>query len=274
MDIAFVGCGRQAAEHARAVQKLGHRVSQCVASNPNSLSAQQFSQEFGCSIVELDRIQCDRLVVSTPMLATGRLSRWIIDHVKCPVLVEKPFLAAVTEYADHVSVGYNRRFYSTVQTLRELMQVRIVESVIFVINELIADKARRLGLTVEQALQYSFGHSIDLMYYLGIDRRPSVVKLFCNKAINTKLTVIFADGSAAELSSFEQLTVYDRLEYTTGTIKKYVPRVELNITEPKKEGIKEGIFEQMRSWLNGQPLATMVDERRIIKYISENCSYS
>lgn len=273
MRIGFIGCGPQAIEHAKAARLFGHDISLCAGSTAMSMTAHAFGDMFNCPVAPVHEVPeyVDRLIVSIPPRETEALNEYLFNEINVPTLIEKPTcLTFPYKYAKHVSVGYNRRFLSPVMHLRNLIQFFPVEKYVFTINEAVMEKSRRLDLSREEVYKYSTCHYIDLKNYLfpknsGI--RGNVIYLE-DQPVNTSLTVYFKHKVVAVLSPLERLSVYTEMQTRRGAFGRvYTPQLDYTVEEPF-EGIKPGITEQMRRWINNEEgVADMLDEMLVFDEI-------
>jgi len=273
MRIGFIGCGPQAIEHAKAVQVLGHDVSLCAGSTGSSRTAHAFGDMFDCPVAPVHEVPeyVDRLVVSLPPRETEALNEYFFNDIRLPILMEKPTcLTFPYRYAKHITVGYNRRFLSSVMHLRNLIQFFPVEKYVFTINESVTEKMRRLDLSREEVYKYSTCHYIDLKNYLfpKQSRIEGDVVYLEDQPVNTSLTVYFKHKVVAVLSPLERLSVYTQMETRQGAFGRvYTPQLDYTVQE-KIHGIKPGIAEQMRRWINNESgVADMLDEMLVFDEI-------
>ena len=273
MRIGIIGAGPQARSHADAIQALGHTIAYCATSRPLSFNSQEFSAYYNCPAVTIEQmIPADRLIVCTPAAVTEELKP-LIRSLDMPVLVEKPFGLTLDDYDyPQASIGYNRRFYPTVQTVKQMIEQSGLAGWSFVVNELVDQKRRRLGLTLAETILYSAGHYIDLyLNYLKLDRCANGKFVFvCDNSVNTELRLFFKDGQAAVLTGLETLKILDGMTVTMeNNNRTYVPRVTNSVV--LSGDCKHGILEQMTAWLeDSAELAKYADERAIHQYINNN----
>lgn len=127
--IGIVGTGSIAKFHLEAARKVGIDVV-AVCGRQDSERAKRFAQEFNCQFDQnLDRMKLrglDGIVVATSVAATASVLESVIE-MDIPVLVEKPVstnletLSRLVTIGEKVRVGYNRRYYSSVQDAKSLI---------------------------------------------------------------------------------------------------------------------------------------------------------
>ena len=127
--LAFIGCGDVAEFHARAFRAVGFDLA-AVCSRPGSNRLKPFAERYGIprmfeQISELikARDEWDGALIAVPIDATLETLHRTLE-ADAPILVEKPVawrsreLLPLTHQRLPVIVGYNRRFYRTVQAAR------------------------------------------------------------------------------------------------------------------------------------------------------------
>jgi predicted dehydrogenase len=131
--LAVIGSGPIVGFHVSAARAVGFTVEH-VAARPGSGSAQRFADEHGL-----------RHAIDDPFELLARSNEWdsvllaaATDHMpdllkaacqtEKPILAEKPLARHSTlvtqfdDFSDRIMVGYNRRFYSSVEFLRNFVQ--------------------------------------------------------------------------------------------------------------------------------------------------------
>ena len=133
-SIAIIGTGHISHFHVPALRAAGFNIVSCCGS-PNSRRAKEFASKHDIKKVYLD---VDSLLIDSSGFRMYSncikcLSSTFEILVKClktglPILVEKPVsinpieLLSVSEDAKNICVGYNRRFYSTVEFAKKFIQ--------------------------------------------------------------------------------------------------------------------------------------------------------
>jgi predicted dehydrogenase len=252
MRTGFIGCGKIAHFHARALKALGEEIT-CVSYRANRENAENFSRTFGIKRIFSD---WEEMIASENPDALWVLADWeAIDELLLPVLkydkpvfFEKPVALssekiekAISDYPSHtasVQVGYNRRFYSVVGRLKEeLSGKRVIAAEVFIPESVsLTDKK----LIRYRALQNS-SHIIDLLYHIFDDFNPVVryvtnmseaghetpgftamldssggfgvyISSVFNSPINTSIRIYTDDQTIYELKPLEKMGVYRGFE--------------------------------------------------------------
>ncbi len=177
--VALVGCGRIAPAHLAALRSAGCVVT-ALAGSPGSVRARAFAEAnaIPTTFDTLDDLAASELwdaaVVATSVETTVEVTRSLAASGR-PLLVEKPIglRAAVLEplhaVADQVIVGYNRRFYRSVEAAREF-----VDSHAPVLAEVVIPETLPAPVPGSDPLRPFFANSVhvlDLVRFLfpGID---------------------------------------------------------------------------------------------------------
>ena len=132
--ISIIGTGKIATFHIPALKEAGFEVFSCCGS-PNSPRAKIFSKEhnirfvydnFGELINNHDKIDC--FLISTDTKVTFEVFKKCL-LTKKPILIEKPISHNQLDFKEilnfdtkNVLVGYNRRFYSTINYAKNFIE--------------------------------------------------------------------------------------------------------------------------------------------------------
>lgn len=264
--LALIGCGKIAEFHAAAFREAGFDL-QMVCSRPSSTRVQLFAERHGIphvyhSVDEIFRAreEWDALLIAISIPNTMDVLVQALDAGK-PVLVEKPVvfrsneLLPLAELDLPVLVGYNRRFYRTVQEARReveegppvLAQLSIPESITYSQNSqddpsylrpFFANTVHGLDMTryifgdlsVEhvQRISSDSGTKIALAATL-ITPNGSVVQFTANWGSPANFSLdINRPGRRLELRPFEAAVAYEGMEVQEPTdqtpIRTYVPK--------------------------------------------------
>lgn len=306
--LAFVGSGAIVGFHVAAARELGFKIAH-VAARPGSGSAQRFAAEHS-----VDRAWDDprELIASTgdwDALVLATMTEHMPDllHLACssgkPILAEKPTASESRQldeflpFGDRIMIGYNRRFYSSVEYLREFVQQR--ESL--VIQCQLPDSITDTGVAADRlaSVRLNSVHGFDLLRYvfgdlnLGqfvttVGKSPSSSAVFTTSRGSSGVIVanwnapanfaITADAGneRVELRPFEIATRYHGMEVVDPTpetpIRRYLPKVvEHSQIPPRDVKFKAGFiaqYEAFRDLLNGRRdprAASVADAQEALK---------
>jgi len=269
MNIGLIGCGKIAGFHAEAIRSAGAEIVS-VAYRSDRNKALEFARQYGIESVYPDwREMIDS---ETPDAIWVTASWDIIDELLLPVLergipvfFEKPvalsssrIIDAINTYPgilDAVQVGYNRRFYNVVNTLKEyLKDSKVIHAEVFIPESVPLNDT---GLVRYRTLQNS-SHVIDLMLYIfGITepeirakcsiKQPSTVtpgftaildsglgfsvylSSVFNSPLNTCIRIYTDDERIFELKPLERLNIYKGFDITGPSaeqpVRLYNPRI-------------------------------------------------
>jgi len=266
--------------HASALKESGLDLQAVASSNLHSSSQVKFAsrnnipKNFSNWKELLDQEQYDGIVIGTGIESTLEILEYAIKQ-NVPILVEKPVSVNSKDLKNLIKkshklimVGFNRRFYRTVNTLKNLIEI---ENTPVIANMVIP----------ESNLQKFFTnsiHSIDLLRYVfGDIKLEFSKKLIKNKMVNgvtatfsnkkndlIQLTGIwnapanvslsvFSEKKQFELKPYETLKIFDDLKVIEPTanepIRKYAPKLMEQIDlEPIDKKFKPGFFQQSNSF--------------------------
>lgn len=266
--------------HASALKESGLDLQAVASSNLHSSSQVKFAsrnnipKNFSNWKELLDQEQYDGIVIGTGIESTLEILEYAIKQ-NVPILVEKPVSVNSKDLKNLIKkshklimVGFNRRFYRTVNTLKNLIEI---ENTPVIANMVIP----------ESNLQNFFTnsiHSIDLLRYVfGDIKLEFSKKLIKNKMVNgvtatfsnkkndlIQLTGIwnapanvslsvFSEKKQFELKPYETLKIFDDLKVIEPTanepIRKYAPKLMEQIDlEPIDKKFKPGFFQQSNAF--------------------------
>lgn len=266
--------------HASALKESGLDLQAVASSNLHSSSQVKFAsrnnipKNFSNWKELLDQEQYDGIVIGTGIESTLEILEYAIKQ-NVPILVEKPVSVNSKDLKNLIKkshklimVGFNRRFYRTVNTLKNLIEI---ENTPVIANMVIP----------ESNLQKFFTnsiHSIDLLRYVfGDIKLEFSKKLIKNKMVNgvtatfsnkkndlIQLTGIwnapanvslsvFSEKKQFELKPYETLKIFDDLKVIEPTanepIRKYAPKLMEQIDlEPIDKKFKPGFFQQSNAF--------------------------
>lgn len=266
--------------HASALKESGLDLLAVASSNLNSKSQVKFASKnnipktFSNWKELLDQEQYDGIVIGTRIESTLEILEYAIKQ-NVPILIEKPVSVNSKDLKNlikkphkFIMVGFNRRFYHTVNTLKNLIEM---ENTPVIANMVIP----------ESNLQNFFTnsiHSIDLLRYVfGDIKLEFSKKLIKNKIVNgvtatfsnnrndlIQLTGIwntpanvslsvFSEKKQFELKPYETLKIFDNLKVIEPTkkepLRKYIPKLMKQINlEPIDKKFKPGFFQQSNAF--------------------------
>lgn len=297
--IGVLGTGTAAWHHVVAARNLGHDVVAGVATSPASPRWRAFKEiapeaEFVADgEALLADPDVDAFIAALPWRTTAE---WTTRLLCCPkpMLIEKPLgldaasveraLARADAVPDNKLVGYNRRFYAVVATLRERLARGGLKSIQVTISEEIGRQVERHGPEViPNLLAFSSSHMLDLMLHVfgplrvvrlyghaetgyprpfrslnGLletdDGIPLAFSLNANDPSPAGIRCLFDDHTTWHLSPLETLMVFeghDVVETKPGSqIRRYMPKIAQAFDEPTGE--KPGFSAQMKEFLSGE----------------------
>lgn len=283
--LAVVGSGPIVGFHVDAARAVGFTVDH-VAARRGSGSARRFADQYGL-----------RHAIDDPFELLARANEWdavllavATDHmpelleVACnagkPILAEKPvarhstLLAQFDKFSDQVMVGYNRRFYSSVEYLRDFVQSAgptVVQCQLPDVVPVEGSLEERLSLVRLNSvhgfdlLRFVFG-DLSLGEFVTINgtmpsaavqfttSRGDIGTIVANWNAPTNFSIaVDRGGERVELRPFEIATKFEGMKVEEPTretpIRRYLPNVVGQSLIPETEvKYKAGFFEQYRAF--------------------------
>jgi hypothetical protein len=291
IKVGILGSSAIAREHAKAIGIAGGLFSAFASrakdSNNSGEMLSLFPEARFMPISELlDDNKIDFVVSCLPVNLTDMYFDELISSKK-PVLFEKPpFVSnqhSLGKWGDNLInqhwVGFNRRFFSTVQKMRNKLQDHSPLYVELTVSEnLIAARKRYPGLSETDYLYYSSSsHLLDLCQYLFGDltvvrseelihenrhmgffgeflsaqKVPIRFNIVSNNPVNIGISCVFANGERWVLSPTERLEIFSGYNVNQPTpefhYKKYSPM--LVSSEGVNSNIMPGLEDQMKEFL-------------------------
>lgn len=174
--LAFIGSGQIAPFHILAAKKVGFKVT-AISSSPNSQTARELAHRFDIQNYFTDTVKLlksktfDCLSIIIPPENSYMVLKNAI-RINCPILIEKPVALASKDIkknldSDRIFVGYNRRFYESIQKLRA---INLENSGIFQFN--VIENINNISPTfneIKRTILANSVHMIDLVNYLIIN---------------------------------------------------------------------------------------------------------
>jgi len=305
--LGFIGAGRMAQHHARAALALGAEIVLAAVERRSSPNAKNLDPTDGYLYnnetvdgwrLLIKETDIDGVIVAAPWNVIPEMR---LDLLKCdkPMLIEKPIVLIGEDFYGHSDVsfelnkmvGFNRRFYSVVQQLRERINQGGVISADVTISEISQAAIEKDGPDILKHLwELKCIHIIDLMSYLFgkleirflcandysrsgfIQTEAVLVHYLHGLPIHLHVNiddpspvgfrVRFDDGDTWVLSPLERLTIYRGVKVEMqGTIRSYEPDV-FNVFEEDRT-FYPGVYKQMQAFLAGNPMAGATIEQSI-----------
>jgi predicted dehydrogenase len=296
--LGIVGAGAVALDHAAAAAALGARVSAASTRSERSPRWAAFKTAYPDCAFEPDpaamaeRGDVDAVVLCLPWKAQAAWLDWGLSARK-PVLIEKPIALAAPELRAALErhratlagklVGYNRRYYRTVERLAERLAQGGLRAADITISEEVARLVRVHGEDMlPYAMEHSGCHLIDLAVHLfgplsvarmmrRRERQDGVafdgynglletgagvpIAFFANANDPSRVGIRckFDDGTFWCLTPPEILTVYKGYDIVERSpecqVKQYAPREAEKLVEDA--ALRPGFLAQMRAFLTG-----------------------
>ena len=297
--LGIIGCGRISEFHASACREAGFELA-VVCSRPGSVRLRPFAQRYGIPLV-FDTVEellqadgeWDALLIAISIEDTLDVLTLAVESA-APILVEKPvaFRSAdvmpLMDRGSNVIVGYNRRFYRTVQAARTEARNHGPLLANLTVPELVVSP--RTPEEDPQYLKPFFGntvHGLDLArFVLGplsvehvqrltnpsgtiiglaatlVAKNGSVVQFTANWGVPANFSLTLdRPGHRLELCPFEEATIYEGMKVQEPNaetpIRTYSPsevgRVHLEEIDRR---FKPGFVEQAKALLalfRGEP---------------------
>ena len=309
--LAVVGSGGIVGFHVAAAREAGFVVDH-VAARPGSGSAQRFASEHSIGQVWEDPMDLiaasdgwDAILLATLTDRMPDLLRAACESGK-PILAEKPtarhssLLDEFDRHAEQIIVGYNRRFYSSVDYLRSFVnrggpvtvQCQLPDSI--GAEGTIEDRLAAVRLNSVHGfdlLRYVFGDITLGQFVTTKSDSPAATAVFTtqrgdsgvivanwNAPANFSITAD-RDGERVDLRPFEIATRFEGMEVVEPTvetpIRRYLPKVVEHSQVPERDlKFKAGFvtqYEVFRRLLNGErdPRAAGITDARAALKIAE-----
>ncbi len=177
IKLALIGCGNIAHFHIKAFKKLGINFSHC-ASSLNSKKVFDFAKKHSIKNIWNNPLELakashlwDGLILSSKTEAIPEILEILIKQKK-PILVEKPvdigtkYLKKFKNSCSHlIQVAYNRRFYSTVEKLKNHIESSKSKLLIKATIPEKVNKSKNKFIKFRHIFENS-SHIIDLLFFL------------------------------------------------------------------------------------------------------------
>lgn len=280
--IILIGTSLIMRSHLKAITESGMEPVAVASSNKNSSSHEKFAikNKIKKSYQNWEKMineeKYDGILIAARIESTAEILECAIKQ-NVPILVEKPvsfnsqiIKKLINNSHKQIMVGYNRRFYKTVNEVRNLISKENKPVIASMIAPESSDLRTFFGNTT---------HSIDLLRYIFGDIKLEYVKKLTinnlqkgfvatfsnekkdiiqfignwNASDNFSLS-IFQDKTKFELKPFEELNIYNGINIIEPTnsvlIRKYEPKLVKRINlDSVDQYIKPGFFQQCNAFL-------------------------
>jgi len=294
MKLGFIGAGPIARHHAAAALACGAEIAAACTSRRDSPNRPIFADiaDVRWSINYrslIDDPRLDALVVAVPW---DFIEQILPDLLACdkPMLIEKPLALSSPKMKDAIRwdyhknkvVGFNRRFYQCVRTLKAKLRQQSPQYALVTISEHLLHHQETTGAAVLKYLaEFTSIHTLDLVNHLfgpcdvmhasswekmgfvsynahllpanNKGEFPIFLRLNANDPTPIGITCLFPDGTSWVLSPLERLTIYKGMEIQPATeqykSRRFVPKAMRVIDESMNH--KPGFKAQMKAFLSG-----------------------
>ena len=306
----LVGAGPMAVEYAKVLISLQYPF---LVIGRGAVSAKDFESAVGVPVERggLDlairnKIPCQKAIIATGVEQLASNACSLIEAGTQKILVEKPgglngseirnVYKLGTKYNCEVFMGYNRRFYSSVERAQEIIRHDGgVSSFHFEFTEwshLIRDLKKASGVKEHWFLANS-SHVVDLAFYLGgipgtldthvtgkLDWHPSGSRFFGSGVTSKQVPFSYlADWTAPGRWRVEILTQKSRLIFCP--LEKlqiqFLGSVEIQNVDLEDEidlQYKPGLYMQVKAFLNSDPrLCTIAQQHDLLTFYEKMANY-
>ncbi len=280
--IILVGTSPIVEYHVKALKKTDFEIIAVASSNTNSSSHKKFARK---NIIKksysdwkemMNKEKYDGIVIATRTESTIEILEYAIKQ-NIPILVEKPvsfnskdIKKIINKSHKMIMVGYNRRFYKTVNVVKNLISEEenpILASMITPELSNIKDFFNNTSHSLD-ILRYIFGE-IKLTYVKKLiinnvqkgfvatfsNNKKDIIQFIANWDASDNFSLsVFQNTKKIELKPYEELSIYDGIDVIqpidTNPIRQYVPKLVEKITlEPIDKYIKPGFYQQSCTFL-------------------------
>lgn len=306
--LGFIGAGKMAQAHAAAALALGAEIVAVVNANPRSENLAAFRRmapdaATGTATWRTHAADTDAWIVAAPWHVIPELAAELLAS-PLPMLIEKPLSLHGARFPTGAHEGnkfvsFNRRFYASVDALKDAIEQGTVKSVVVTASDMIDAVVKRHGEAIlPYAMEMWSSHILDVTRYLLGDvevgwhslregpagyanveamlvaehgRVPVHLSINADDPSPVGLRVRMSDGTTHVLAPVERLTSYrgvDIREDEAG--RTYQPR-EVRRVGCSDDGFKPGVREQMQAFLqqDHRRLATVADAHRLHDLITQ-----
>ena len=316
--IILVGTSPIVEYHVKALKKANFEIIAVASSNTNSASHKIFAKK---NIIKksysnwkemMNKEKYDGIVIATRTESTIEILEYAIKQ-NIPILVEKPISfnskdikKIISKSHKMIMVGYNRRFYKTINSVKNLISEEenpILASMITPELSNMKDFFNNTSHSLD-ILRYIFGE-IKLTYVKKLiinnvqkgfvatfsDNKKDIIQFIANWDASDNFSLsVFQNTKKIQLKPYEELSIYNGIDIIQPTdinpIRQYVPKLVEKINlEPVDKYIKPGFYQQSCTFLEliknknkSNVSATLIDaykniemcEKLVGKYKSSN----
>jgi len=285
--IGFIGAGSIAKFHIEAAQYAGFELFG-ICARPNSKNAARLSGEYKFtqttdSIEDLKNLKLDALSIIAETSQTLKIYNDLLE-LDIPILIEKPVTTSVQDFDNifdlerkSTLVGYNRRFYSSVQELKLQISNCITQShwniseLSWLKNSTESERSKTLkenSVHIFDLMRYLFGDVKDvsvekIVDASGVNGVSGIIKFTTGSISTVSLSFGVPTNTSAEIHSgndnfllkpIEILHRYSSIEIEQPTrespIRQYIPQIGVPWKISKQDiDFKPGFCEQYNEFM-------------------------
>ena len=279
--IILIGTSSIVEFHIKALEKSNLEIVAVASSNKISSSEKKFAlnnnikKSYSDWKTMINDEKYEGIVIATRTESTVKILEHAIKQ-NVPILVEKP----ISFNSKHIKkllknshkmimVGYNRRFYKTVNEVKNFVlekETPVLASMTAPESSNIRDFFNNTSHSIDM-LRYIFGE-IKLTYLKklivkGVQKgfiatfsthRKDLIQFIGNwEASDNFGLLVFRDSKKLELKPYEELSIYNGMDVieptNTNPIRKYIPKLVDKITlESVDKYIKPGFYQQSKAF--------------------------
>jgi len=279
--LIVIGTSPIVEHHVKALKKAGFEIIAIASSNKTSSSGKKFAlkNNIGKSYLDWETMINDEkyegIVIATRTESTLKILEHAIKQ-NVPILVEKPInfnskhiKKLLKNSHKMIMVGYNRRFYKTVNEVRNFVlekETPVLATMTAPESSNVRDFFNNTSHSIDM-LRYIFGE-IKLTYLkkLIVDEvqkgfiatfsthRKDLIQFIGNWEASDNFGLsVFRDSKKLELKPYEKLFIYDGMNIieptNTNSIRKYIPKLVDKITlESVDKYVKPGFYQQSKAF--------------------------
>ena len=251
--ICIIGAGSISPFHIEAAQAAGFELF-AICAKPDSNRARLLYKKYGFKKLfsDLSEIESSKPEAIAILSNTEHLLEIYqkLKFLQVPTLIEKPVVNSIHEFPADINldckitlVGYNRRFYSSVQFVKNHLNEGTVVSSSWTISELSSFSDSKNDSRIK-AVRENTVHVLDLMVYLfGSVKNIATERISDSNGIKFILSLVkFNSGAVATINlSLNSPNLYESKILTTKYLLKLKPLEVITqysgieITEPNKD---------------------------------------